>query len=298
MLYKIKTTFRRFLTRLFVPHRSGSYPFITSDTFRNLANHVHDEAYICNAKEVLEGDIVFIRTNQLDDFFDNVLPQIANRFIIISHNDDISVDKKFEAIIENKKIIHWFAENASFMHPKLTPLPLGIYSRFYDKQGLTVEYIKKYSGKKKKFPRIFYSFSLITSPVKRGAILEILKKIPLCEGLESGMLPKEEYFDAMTSSMLVAAPQGNGEDTHRIWEALCTGTVPVVQRTPSTEYWKKMGLPLYLIDEWEELSTMTEKELIDIYEWAKPLFSNKAIWMPFWIEQFEKAKLITLDHDS
>jgi hypothetical protein len=51
-----------------------------------------------------------------------------------------------------------------------------------------------------------------------------------------------------------ACPRGNGIDTHRVWEALYLGVVPVVERSPSVEHFAAQGLPMVVVDGWSEVT--------------------------------------------
>lgn len=48
-----------------------------------------------------------------------------------------------------------------------------------------------------------------------------------------------------------------------------------------------MGLPVLIIDDWGELSSMTEEKLVGIYDELRPGFDSEALWFPYWRGQFE-----------
>ena len=48
------------------------------------------------------------------------------------------------------------------------------------------------------------------------------------------------------------------------------GIVPIVKRSVMTEHFCAIGLPLLLVDDWRELSAMTEGRLSEIYQQLKP----------------------------
>ena len=78
----------------------------------------------------------------------------------------------------------------------------------------------------------------------------------------------------------VAAVRGNGVDTHRIWEALYRGSIPVVHRDAWSESLLNLGLPFELIEEW------TPESLVRILEQGprKRFMSAdvESLWMPYW----------------
>lgn len=50
-----------------------------------------------------------------------------------------------------------------------------------------------------------------------------------------------------TGVRYVVAPRGGGEDTHRAWEALYLGAVPIVKHSPIDSVFK--DLPVHFVDE-------------------------------------------------
>ena len=48
-------------------------------------------------------------------------------------------------------------------------------------------------------------------------------------------------------------PQGNGVDTHRIWEALALGTIPIVRTSSLDPLF--VDLPVLVVGDWTELNT-------------------------------------------
>ena len=48
----------------------------------------------------------------------------------------------------------------------------------------------------------------------------------------------------------ILCPEGNGIDTHRFWETLCLGRIPVVLHNPVNDYFS--SLPVVVLDKWED----------------------------------------------
>ncbi len=301
-MYKIKTIIRRFFTRILEIHRPGSYPFITSDGFKSFADHIYDESFDFKAIDVLKNDIIFVRTNQLESFFKNKHEAINNPYILLTHNDDLSLDEKIAEHLSDEKIIHWFGENVTFEHPKLTPLPIGIYSRHYNKDNVIANSIRNYSNlyvssspssngeSTNKLAKIFFSFSLITNTEGRTEVLNILKNIHFAEGPEK-MLSRDKHIEELSKYMFVVSPPGNGLDCHRTWEALCLKVVPIVEKSPATLYWKNIGLPLYLIDSWNDLEKLSPEKLSEIYKSLEKDFSTDKIFITYWLNEINKHKI-------
>lgn len=63
---------------------------------------------------------------------------------------------------------------------------------------------------------------------------------------------RQAYLRACRFSDFVLCPRGVGEDTHRVWESLYLGTIPVVLRTPLMSYFARY-LPILTLDSWIQI---------------------------------------------
>jgi hypothetical protein len=48
-------------------------------------------------------------------------------------------------------------------------------------------------------------------------------------------------------------PEGNGVDTHRLWEALYLKTVPIIINSEFTNILQKHNVPLVILNSWDDL---------------------------------------------
>jgi hypothetical protein len=95
-----------------------------------------------------------------------------------------------------------------------------------------------------------------------------------------------QYLKLLGSHQFSACPRGNGIDTHRIWESLYLGVIPVVERTELSEHWRACGLPLVLVDQWSEV---TPERLSHEAERLKPPWREDALRISTYREAIEAA---------
>ena len=106
--------------------RPSSKPFISGDSFRNIANHVFDETKSFKGSDVKEKDIVFVNPTVIDFYFHLIHPEINNKYILITHNSDIRIGKSINKHLD-EKIIHWYASNLDIKTDKnISLLPMGL----------------------------------------------------------------------------------------------------------------------------------------------------------------------------
>lgn len=282
----ISRTYQK-IRRLQISHsanpRPSSNPFISGDSFRSLAKHKWDVDHEFTPLEVKAGDTVYLPTHKVFDFFKEHHPHILNPYILITHYSTDSITAAHLPLID-EKIIHWFSKNVSVEHPKLTPLPIGLEDFCYYQNGIPENFKtirKNLPGVECKFNKVLYGFSVDTNPTERTEALTYLKKINTAALVEGKPTPYK-YLQQLTKHKFVASPPGRGEDCHRTWEAFYVHTIPIVKSSYLTRFFADKGLPLLLIENWNEIELFNESFLTDYYNKNQFKFENAAIWFEYW----------------
>ena len=104
---------------------------------------------------------------------------------------------------------------------------------------------------------VYANFSTWTYKQERSPLrsyLEKVKHVTLDE-----MSPTEEgrieFLKKLRRANFVVAPRGNGVDTHRLWETLYMGGIPIIKRDPMLENLIK-DLPVLVVDDWRQISDL------------------------------------------
>ena len=73
-------------------NRLSSSPFITGDGFRSSCEHICDETNTCRMtpEAVKDGDRIFVESDFFDFFVKSVTSRIPGKYIVVSHNGDLS----------------------------------------------------------------------------------------------------------------------------------------------------------------------------------------------------------------
>ena len=130
--------------------RPQSKPFISGDTFRKHADHIFDETGTLNPKNVKKNDIVFLKTDFLELYFNHYHPNITKKYILITHNSDIEIGNNEEKYFDDK-LVHWFASNLVIDSSKsISPIPLGLENRRYLSNGRLKNFKKDIKDSKSK----------------------------------------------------------------------------------------------------------------------------------------------------
>ncbi|EKX43421.1 hypothetical protein GUITHDRAFT_110544 [Guillardia theta CCMP2712] len=193
----------------------SSDPYMSCDTFRSFADLLHDALDGVNCRfhpqDVFEGAVVYVNALLLEDFFVNKHPFIRNRYILVTHCSDAGAPGAFDVYLDDPRIIAWFAQNPDLSHhQKLHPLPIGLANRQYP------------HGDIEAVSRVRRQYADGQKTVLKGKSFVTL----------ASNLPYEEYLRDLARHRFVLCPAGNGLDTHRTWESLLMGSVPIVASSP------------------------------------------------------------------
>jgi hypothetical protein len=138
---------------------------------------------------------------------------------------------------------------------------------------------------------IYVNFSVENNSRVRGELISILKNLKDVKYDEFSISDNSRisYLDKLRKYSLVPCPEGNGIDTHRLWETLYMGGTPVIIRS---DYLPKSlnFLPVIQLNNWNEIS---DRSLMESY-WSKIKDTNynfSYLDSSFWISRFEHETL-------
>lgn len=239
----------------------GRTDWIQGEKFQALADFVytpkerHRDDYnksvnTFNPSALGNVNIVYTHTMYVKQLFE-MLQFLRGKFIIITHNSDINIDKTFK-IPEN--VIKWYAQNVNTKNDKLQSIPIGLENNIWDKRADKKKLINEQLKQKRAYRRLVYMNHNISTNVSERAFLYPLfeKKawITAVRG-KNGVNPAA-YIENIYNHKFVICPEGNGMDTHRTWEALYLGAIPIEKRNINNQYYT--DLPICFVDQWEELT--------------------------------------------
>ena len=269
--------------------RPSSYPFLTGDSLRNLCDHVFDETQSFKPLEVKENDIVFLKTDLKEIYFNHYHQSIKSKYILVTHNSDISIEKDDLNFLDDR-IKHWFASKLNVLaSKKLTALPYGLENRRWLKNGLVKNFKSELSKNINKNERILCSFNPNTNLMERAPLVDIARNKQEIIDIRNFSKSKT-YIKELSNYSFNLCPEGNNFESHRIWESLIFKTTPIVINNIVNQNFYNMGIPLIILDSWNDLSNLDINDLKRINE--ENLDKNYEIFVDlnFWKSQIMSAK--------
>jgi len=238
-------------------------PLIAQDTHKHMDMDTDLDTYNTTWQN---PRILFCYGHRLRQFIERVLPLLQNPFVLISHNSDENICGDWPIkLLQNPLLEKWYAQNACISHAKLAILPIGIANSqwAHGNQRVFDEVLQQ--GILKRPGSIYFQFKVDTNFEKRSTCMRTLwgKLDWLCETTFQG------HLERLASHEFCICPEGNGMDTHRFWECMYLKVVPIVLQSPFiAELRRQYGLPMVLLEKWEDLDSSTLQ-----YRDYEPMFS-------------------------
>ena len=242
----------------------------------------------------------------IEQFFNNIIIHFKYpvRLIIID-SDVVFLTNEF---LNNYNLLCCFTWNKPFEHDKLFCLPIGLnFDRQHDIMSNFLNNQNNEIVNNKQLLAINHSPN--TNSI-RGKLAEKANNEwnDFCDVLEyiapikSYIAPSKiegrikidvsnpECYNVMKKYHFILSPAGAGEDTHRTWEAIYTGCIPIVKSSQLNELYKE--LPIVVVDDWnlinkefllEQLNIINNKKQNNEYKMNKMQFN-------FWINKINNIE--------
>jgi len=266
-------------------YRPSSKPYLSGDTLRNFSDHIFDESKSIDPKNIKNKDIVFVNTDVIDIFFRTIFQEIKNDFILITHNSDVNIESSHLEMIDSR-VIHWFAQNLNIENKeKVSLIPIGLENLRRLKHGRR-KWFSDPNKEKTKF--ILSSFNEFTNYKKRGEINSTFRDNILIDVNKFEKV--EDYFSNLQDYRFIICPEGNGLDTHRIWEGILVNTFPILKISNFTQILQNEGIPAIYIEKWEEINDFKEKDLNKIYQDLLKTNTKEYILFNYWKDRINNIR--------
>jgi hypothetical protein len=276
-------------------------PFTSNEFFISQANIIiiNENHIIDIYRKLKEGilelknkNIIFIKSQLLYRCI-NILKIFPSPYILItSCNLDITmpyisypcnknIKLSTDILLQSTNLIKWYTKNPSIQHEKIEPIPIGLKwqwtsQSFYGEDNTQLLSLYKSIAsdsnainnnfRKDKSNLIYFNFNINTtnncfySP--HTNCRNKIKMILLKNGLKyNETLPFNDYMKTIATYKFIISPPGKGIDSHRTWEALLVGCIPIVLSSPLDSLYKE--LPILVV---KDYSVVTEEYLNSCYQ--------------------------------
>jgi hypothetical protein len=273
--------------------RSSDFVFaeeITHEQYENVkkSNHkiVHSDhrvVYIDNELNLSENDVIFCNTNYVTLLFNSLKKCDLKNLKLITHQTDIPINEK---LFTRKPdcISEWYSINVDYLHDNLIPIPLGLGNYYSPKNLFYEKFAKKDLDQSTKVEKVYVNFKVNTNTKLRQKILNSLKMKEFCY-IDNHSDDLNYYLDQISKFKFVACPQGNGIDTHRLWETIYAGSIPIATKHISLE--TTNFLPIIFVENFDKVNLdqlIKDSQILSTFNFEK-------LKINYWIDQINLKKV-------
>lgn len=216
--------------------------YVAGENFVRLCDRVFADGAGVRVKtgHSLEPGVWYCKTDYAPEFFAMAGRQRGDLFILVTHQSDLTIDARLMGQMPGN-VVHWFGCNCVVDHTRITAIPLGIADQWC-KHGDWAAIAKRVTPRcplpeaSLRPVNLLARFALGTRPDVRIHADRAIRELAATRddiAIETYDTVQdrpdfEAYLDRLLESRCVACPAGNGPDTHRVWEALYMGCMPVI----------------------------------------------------------------------
>ena len=256
-----------------------SYPYISGDAFARLADFrfspVSWRYSDKNRVNISEAAIIFCKGEELDAMLRDV-PGIKAK-VIICGNSDYEFHKPPSEIPGSVRAL--FLQNSFISDNKVIfTLPLGLENIRWGVNGHP-KLLKKTLSTEVEDKILFGPFGK-THQIRNEIFNNFSQVIGPWDVLPPKRITAVEYSSIAKNYRFIAAVRGNGIDTHRLWESLYRGNIPLVKDDAWSRSLSELELPIIRVRNWS-VDTIWKSFASFPRDSIHPAQVD-SLWMPFW----------------
>jgi hypothetical protein len=134
----------------------------------------------------------------------------------------------------------------------------------------------------------YINFDISNYPTERQVIFDKFKNANWNKigEVDNSIEGRKNFLRDLRSSKFVFCPRGNGIDTHRIWESLYMGSIPIVKYENTHHLFR--DLPILFIKEWHDIN---EHFLNQMYtEMISKEWNMDKLYISYWLNFIKTHK--------
>lgn len=300
----------------------NSEPFMSVDVWLKYSNIIiKDKRDIINYKYNKSVPVIFLKTDLLPNYIDQlnlinfpfILITASNDdqcppYLVFPHNDNSypGLKEKADQLLNKSNLKVWYAKNPAINHDKLKAYPVGPKwqwrtTRFYGEDKTDhLNIFKKFGLNPKEsmhdieLKQNLLYFNFTTS--SNNALFEPHRNIEnncksdlLNNGFKLNVKGQyEDYIKTLSTYKFIATPPERGIDSHKCWEGLMVGTIPIVISSSLDELYKE--LPVIIVKSYKEITHEYLNKKYD--EMTKLSYNFEKIYSDYWIKKINDQKII------
>jgi len=260
--------------------------------------------------KAIKNPSIYICSSAILHFINSMMPLIDFSFILVSGDCDETVPQEvlthndFNKLLNDPRLIHWFCQNMTIDHNKITRMPIGLdyhtltvrplwgpISSCYHQEKMLLMIKEKalpfWDRNIKCYANFHFTMNTKLGYDRKDAFQKINKDLIY---YEEKIVTRLITWNKQKDYSFVICPHGGGLDCHRNWEALCLGCIPIVKTSAIDNLYR--DLPVLIVKDWH---IITNELLIDTINVFKAKFENnefniEKLNLSYWLQLINSYK--------
>jgi hypothetical protein len=292
----------------------GGIDFIQGQKFKAIADFIYSPdtklpgdydnlANTFDINKLKDVNIVYTHIMYAKQLFD-VLGGLTQKFVVITHNSDCAIIPEGVRVMHGgngimsgidhftipPNVIKWYSKNVDVVNPLIESIPIGIENDMWFKDIKKNSILTKLQQPRYYHNLVYMNFNILTNTAQRVPPYELLKDKPWVTTFMGQNGHKiDDFIDSIYNHKFVICPEGNGMDTHRTWETLYLGSIPIEKRNINNQFYA--DLPILFVDDWGEVTCEFLESAFPMFE--KQTWNRKKLTFEYW-----KNKILSTKDDS
>ena len=254
--------------------------YLTGDFFSSICDYVYQPPAFRfidrGVKNVSQARTIFCPSHMLEDFLAEHGSELTAEILVLGNSDRNFDSIEFDLPPTVKRV---YAQNLQVSDQTWKLLPIGLENM---RLGRNVKVSLRFIENAPKHDAVLCGPFSNTHSERRDLSLLDFSTFP--------SLFVDDYIEVASYRKLIAefrfilCPRGNGVDTHRFWEVVYAGGIPIVKESPWSNLVSGEGVHLLCVNDW------TEAEICRVIEEnsvSKQVNSD----FPFLTKQYWKSSL-------
>jgi hypothetical protein len=260
--------------------------------------------------KTIKNPSIYICTSAILHFINSMLPLIDFSFILVSGDCDETIPQEilnnidFLKLVNDKRLIHWFCQNMTIDHRKITRIPIGLdyhtltvrplwgplsSSDHQEKMLLMIKdkSLPFWNRNIKCYANFHFTMDTKLGYDRKDAVKAMNKELIYYEEKPVSRLIT---WNKQKDYAFVICPHGGGLDCHRNWEALCLGCIPIVKTSSIDNLYN--DLPVLIVKEWQVITNELLNDTISTFK-AKienNEFNIEKLKLSYWLQLINSYK--------
>ena len=218
-----------------------------------------------------DGSTVYVCGASIKRFVNSQKSREAGKYVLVSGDSDESCpdemlsEEALDRFLNRENLLHWFAQNCTLSHAKVTRLPIGLdyhtlaegdhwsgpkQTPFEQEQRL-LEIASNAKPITERALKCFSNFQFTQDRWgdRRAAAELVPRKLIVAPPQRTN---RDLTWQLQSQCAFVISPHGVGLDCHRTWEALVLGCIPIVKTSGLDPLFT--NLPVLIVEAWSDIS--------------------------------------------